>query len=94
MIEEISSGFGDFFAVSLYNSGAFSTEIWRILPPVHIGTPVMVVGSTHNLARVRKAIPILTNGRLVCWDIVERDRSGSSILPTGKEVCISKNFDV
>jgi lipoprotein-anchoring transpeptidase ErfK/SrfK len=32
---------------------------------VHIGTSVMVVGSTHNLARVRKAIPILTNGRLV-----------------------------
>ena len=31
---------------------------------VHIGTPVMVVGSTHNLARVRKAVPILTNGRL------------------------------
>jgi lipoprotein-anchoring transpeptidase ErfK/SrfK len=24
---------------------------------VHIGTPVRVVGSTHNLARVRKAIP-------------------------------------
>ena len=32
---------------------------------VHIGTPVMVVGSTRNLARVRKAIPILTNGQLV-----------------------------
>ena len=25
---------------------------------VHIGTPVTIVGSTHNLARVRKAIPI------------------------------------
>ena len=31
---------------------------------VHIGTPVIVVGSTNNLARVRKAIPIFTNGRL------------------------------
>jgi hypothetical protein len=29
---------------------------------VHIGTPVTVVGSTHNLARVRKAIPILPKG--------------------------------
>jgi hypothetical protein len=29
---------------------------------VRIRTPVMVVGSTLNLARVRKAIPILTNG--------------------------------
>jgi len=26
---------------------------------VHIGTPVTVVGSPHDLARVRKAIPIL-----------------------------------
>ena len=32
---------------------------------VHIGTPVMVIGSTRNLARVRKAIPISTNGKLV-----------------------------
>jgi hypothetical protein len=30
---------------------------------LHTGTPVTVVGSTLNLARVRKAIPILTNGR-------------------------------
>ena len=37
----------------------------QVFERVHIGTPVMVVGSTHNLARVRKAIPILTNGRLV-----------------------------
>jgi hypothetical protein len=57
MIEEISASLGDFFAVSLYNSPAFSTEIWRV--------PVMVIGSTHNLARVRKAIPIFTNGQLV-----------------------------
>jgi lipoprotein-anchoring transpeptidase ErfK/SrfK len=32
---------------------------------VQIGTPVTVVGSTHNLARVRKAIPILPKGPLV-----------------------------
>jgi lipoprotein-anchoring transpeptidase ErfK/SrfK len=32
---------------------------------VHIGTPVTVVGSTHNLARVRKAIPILPKGTFV-----------------------------
>ena len=25
---------------------------------VHLGTPVTVMGSTHNLARVRKAIPV------------------------------------
>lgn len=29
---------------------------------VHTGTPVTVVGSTQNLARVRKAIPILSVG--------------------------------
>jgi hypothetical protein len=32
---------------------------------VHIGTPVTVVGSTHNLARVRKSIPILPKGTFV-----------------------------
>jgi lipoprotein-anchoring transpeptidase ErfK/SrfK len=32
---------------------------------VHAGTRVMVVGSTHNLSRVRKAIPILPTGSLV-----------------------------
>ena len=32
---------------------------------VHTGTPVTVVGSTLNLARVRKAIPILPTGSLV-----------------------------
>lgn len=32
---------------------------------VHVGTPVAVVGSTHNLARVRKAIAILPTGSLV-----------------------------
>jgi lipoprotein-anchoring transpeptidase ErfK/SrfK len=32
---------------------------------VHAGTPVMVVGSTQNLTRVRKAIPILPRGSLV-----------------------------
>jgi L,D-transpeptidase catalytic domain len=32
---------------------------------VQIGTPVVVIGSTHNLARVRKAMPIFTNGQLV-----------------------------
>src|ERR1700730_13596901 len=32
---------------------------------VHTGTPVTVVGSTHNLARVRKAIPILALGSFV-----------------------------
>src|ERR1700730_2379022 len=32
---------------------------------VHIGTPVMVVGSTGNLARVRKALPILPAGSYV-----------------------------
>jgi lipoprotein-anchoring transpeptidase ErfK/SrfK len=37
----------------------------RFFQRVHIGTPVMVVGSTRNLARVRKAIPMLTNGQLV-----------------------------
>ena len=37
----------------------------RFFERVHIGTPLVVVGSTHNLTRVRKAIPILTNGRLV-----------------------------
>jgi lipoprotein-anchoring transpeptidase ErfK/SrfK len=31
----------------------------RFFARVHIGTPVAVVGSTHSLARVRKAIPIL-----------------------------------
>jgi lipoprotein-anchoring transpeptidase ErfK/SrfK len=31
----------------------------RFFARVHIGTPVTVVGSTHGLARVRKAIPIL-----------------------------------
>jgi len=36
MIEENSGGFGDFFAVSLYNSPAFSTEIWRILPLAYL----------------------------------------------------------
>src|SRR6202011_577877 len=32
---------------------------------VHVGTPVMVVGSTGNLARVRKALPILPTGSYV-----------------------------
>jgi lipoprotein-anchoring transpeptidase ErfK/SrfK len=32
---------------------------------VHTGTPVTVVGSTHNLTRVRKAIPILPASALV-----------------------------
>jgi lipoprotein-anchoring transpeptidase ErfK/SrfK len=32
---------------------------------VRTGTPVTIVGSTHNLARVRKAIPILPTGSLV-----------------------------
>ena len=32
---------------------------------VHTGTPVTVVGSTRNLTRVRKAIPILPTGSLV-----------------------------
>jgi lipoprotein-anchoring transpeptidase ErfK/SrfK len=37
----------------------------RFFERVHIGTPVMVVGSTRNLTHVRKAIPILTSGSLV-----------------------------
>jgi lipoprotein-anchoring transpeptidase ErfK/SrfK len=37
----------------------------RFFERVHIGTPVTVVGSTHNLPRVRKAIPILPKGPLV-----------------------------
>jgi L,D-transpeptidase catalytic domain len=32
---------------------------------VQIGTPVTVVGSTHNLARVRKALPLLSTGSYV-----------------------------
>jgi len=32
---------------------------------VHIGTPVTVVGSTHNLGRVRRALPILPAGSYV-----------------------------
>lgn len=32
---------------------------------VQIGTPVTVVGSTHNLARVRRALPILPTGSYV-----------------------------
>jgi lipoprotein-anchoring transpeptidase ErfK/SrfK len=32
---------------------------------VHVGTPVTVVGSTHNLAHVRKAIPIIPRVSLV-----------------------------
>ena len=44
----------------------------RFFERVQIGTPVTVVGSTHNLTRVRKAIPILLKGPLVlgqvkCW---------------------------
>jgi lipoprotein-anchoring transpeptidase ErfK/SrfK len=31
----------------------------RFFERVHIGTPVTVVGSTHSLARIRKAIPIM-----------------------------------
>ena len=37
----------------------------RFFERVQIGTPVTVVGSTHNLTRVRKAIPILLKGPLV-----------------------------
>ena len=29
---------------------------------VHIGTPVAVVGSTDNLTRVRRALPVLPTG--------------------------------
>jgi len=32
---------------------------------VQIGTPVTVVGSTQNLARVRRALPILPTGSYV-----------------------------
>ena len=32
---------------------------------VQIGTPVTVVGSTHNLSRIRKAMPILPTGSYV-----------------------------
>jgi lipoprotein-anchoring transpeptidase ErfK/SrfK len=32
---------------------------------VRIGTPVTVIGSTHNLARVRRALPILPKGSYV-----------------------------
>jgi lipoprotein-anchoring transpeptidase ErfK/SrfK len=32
---------------------------------VQIGTPVMVLGSTHNLARVRRALPVLPTGSYV-----------------------------
>src|SRR3979411_957239 len=32
---------------------------------VQIGTPVTVVGSTHNLSRIRKAMPILATGSYV-----------------------------
>jgi len=32
---------------------------------VQIGTPVTVIGSTHNLARVRRALPILPAGSYV-----------------------------
>ena len=32
---------------------------------VQIGTPVTVVGSTHNLSRVRKAMPLLPTGSYV-----------------------------
>jgi lipoprotein-anchoring transpeptidase ErfK/SrfK len=32
---------------------------------VQIGTPVTVIGSTHNLARVRRALPILPTGSYV-----------------------------
>ena len=37
----------------------------RFFERVQIGTPVTVVGSTHNLTRIRKAIPILLKGPLV-----------------------------
>lgn len=36
----------------------------RFFARVQIGTPVTVVGSTQNLARVRKAIPIMQKGPL------------------------------
>jgi len=32
---------------------------------VQIGTPVTVVGSTDNLARVRKALPLMPTGSYV-----------------------------
>jgi lipoprotein-anchoring transpeptidase ErfK/SrfK len=32
---------------------------------VHIGTPVTIIGSTHNLGRVRRALPILPTGSYV-----------------------------
>jgi len=32
---------------------------------VQVGTPVTVVGSTNNLARVRSALPILPTGSYV-----------------------------
>jgi lipoprotein-anchoring transpeptidase ErfK/SrfK len=39
-------------------------DLAQFLERVHVGTPVMVVGYTHNLARVRKSIPIFTNNKL------------------------------
>ena len=47
----------------------------RFFERVQIGTPVTVVGSTQNLARVRKAIPILQKGPLALGSFCEASPS-------------------
>ena len=48
---------------------------------VQIGTPVTVVGSTDNLTRVRKAMPLLPTGSYVLASVDGSSRSRSSMPP-------------